>query len=65
MTKKESGKKLKVTLLKSTHGQLGQHRNNARGLGLKKRHHSVEVVGTPQVMGMVNASRFMFKVEEV
>jgi len=60
-----TGKKIKLTMLKSTHGQLLMHRDNMRGLGLRRRHHSVEVVATPSVMGMVNQSAFMLKVEEV
>jgi len=60
-----TGKKLKVTMLKSTHGQLLMHRDNMRGLGLRRRHHSIEVVATPAVIGMLNQSAFMLKVEEV
>jgi large subunit ribosomal protein L30 len=58
-------KKVKVTLLRSIHGQLKQHQCNVRGLGLRRRHHTVEVLATPANMGMVNGSRFMLKVEEV
>jgi large subunit ribosomal protein L30 len=67
MTKKSaaSGKKLKLTMLKSTHGQLKMHRDNMRGLGLRRRHHSIEVAVTPSVLGMVTQSGFMLKVEEV
>jgi large subunit ribosomal protein L30 len=67
MTKKSaaSGKKLKLTMLKSTHGQLKMHRDNMRGLGLRRRHHSIEVTATPSVLGMVKQSGFMLKVEEV
>ena len=60
-----SGKKIKVTMLKSTHGQLQMHRDNMRGLGLRRRHHTIELVATPAVIGMVNQSAFMLKVEEV
>jgi large subunit ribosomal protein L30 len=60
-----TGRKIKVTLLKSTHGQLQMHRDNMRGLGLRRRHHTVEVVATPAVMGMVNQSAFMLKIEEI
>ena len=60
-----TGKKIKVTMLKSTHGQLQMHRDNMRGLGLRRRHHSIEVVATPAVIGMLNQSAFMLKVEEV
>ena len=63
--KKTDGKKIRVTMLKSTHGQLQMHRDNMRGLGLRRRHHSVELVATPAVLGMVRESGFMLKVEEV
>ena len=36
-----------------------------RWLGLRRRHHSVEVTATPAVLGMVRGSAFMLKVEEV
>ena len=65
MTKKTDAKKLRVTLLKSTHGQLKMHVNNVRGLGLRRRHHTVEIDATPQNLGMVRASEWMLKVEEV
>jgi large subunit ribosomal protein L30 len=70
MTKKAAAKagdakKIKVTLLKSTHGQLQMHRDNIRGLGLRRPHHTVELAATPAVMGMVRASGWMLKVEEV
>jgi large subunit ribosomal protein L30 len=66
MTKKtDTAKKLRLTMLKSTHGQLLMHRNNMRGLGLRRRHHTVERLATPSVLGMVKESGFMLKVEEV
>jgi large subunit ribosomal protein L30 len=65
MTKKTDAKKLRLTLLKSLHGQLKMHVNNVRGLGLRRRHHTVEVIATPQNLGMVRASEWMLKVEEV
>ena len=58
-------KKLRLTLLKSLHGQLQMHRDNMRGLGLRHRHQSVERAATPAILGMVNASSFMVKVEEI
>jgi large subunit ribosomal protein L30 len=63
--KQDSAKKLKVTLLKSIHGQLAMHRNNVRGLGLTRPHQSVEVAATPAILGMVHKSAHMFRVEEV
>jgi large subunit ribosomal protein L30 len=63
--KKTDGKKIRLTMLKSTHGQLQMHRDNMRGLGLRRRHHTIEVAVTPAVLGMVRESGFMLKVEEV
>jgi large subunit ribosomal protein L30 len=63
--KKTDAKKIRLTMLKSTHGQLQMHRDNMRGLGLRRRHHSIEVAVTPAVIGMVRESGFMLKVEEV
>ena len=65
MSKKTDAKKLRLTLLKSVHGQLKMHVNNVRGLGLRRRHQTVEVAATPQNLGMVRASEWMLKVEEV
>jgi len=70
MTKKldkkgETPRNLRLTMLKSAHGQLQMHRDNMRGLGLRRRHHSVERPATPSVLGMVKESGFMLKVEEV
>jgi large subunit ribosomal protein L30 len=63
--KKSDGKKIRVTLLKSVHGQLKMHKDNLRGLGLRRRHHTVELTATPAVMGMVRETGWMLKVEEV
>jgi large subunit ribosomal protein L30 len=63
--KKADGKKMRLTLLKSVHGQLKMHRDNLRGLGLRRRHHTVEVAVTPAVLGMVRESGWMLKVEEI
>lgn len=57
--------KIKVTLVRSVFGQLQMHRNNVRGLGLTKMHQSRELTATPEVMGMVRASEFMLKVENI
>ncbi len=65
MTKKTEGKKIRLTMTKSKFGQLHMHRNNMRGLGLRRPHHSVELTATPAVMGMVHESAFMLKVEQI
>ncbi|MGA9024843.1 MAG: 50S ribosomal protein L30 [Steroidobacteraceae bacterium] len=59
-----TAKTLKVTLVKSLHGQLANIRNSARGLGLRHIGHSVVVADTASNRGMVNAASHMLKVEE-
>lgn len=57
--------KLKVTLVRSTNGRLASHKACVSGLGLKRMHHSVEVIDTPSNRGMINKVNYMVKVEEV
>ena len=59
-----TAKTLKVTLVKSLHGQLANIRNSARGLGLRRIGHSVVVADTASNRGMVNTASHMLKVEE-
>jgi large subunit ribosomal protein L30 len=56
--------KIKVTLVKSLHGQLKSIASSARGLGLRRRHHTVVVADTAENRGMINAASHMLKVEE-
>ena len=58
-------KKIKVTLTKSTIGRLKSHQACAKGLGLRRTNHSVEVIDTPENRGMANKIAYMVKVEEV
>ena len=55
--------KIKVTLMKSVHGQLRRISASVRGLGLRRRHQSVVVADTAQNRGMINAASHMLKVE--
>jgi large subunit ribosomal protein L30 len=55
--------KLKITLLKSVHGQLANIAACVRGLGLRKRHQSVTVVDSPENRGMIRAAEHLLKVE--
>ena len=57
-------KSVKVTLVKSVHGQLAANVASVRGLGLRKRHQSVVVADTKENRGMINAAIHMLKVEE-
>ncbi len=65
MTSAKSGKKLRVTLLKSPYGTGRVHMATVRGLGLRRRHHTVEVEDTPAVRGMIARVAYMLKCEEV
>jgi large subunit ribosomal protein L30 len=56
------GKLIKVTLVRSLYGQLANIRNSARGLGLRRIGHTVEVADTPSNRGMVNAASHMLVV---
>ena len=60
-----SNAKLKVTQLRSAHGQLAAIAASVRGLGLRRRHHTVTVNDTAENRGMINAARHMLKVERI
>jgi large subunit ribosomal protein L30 len=52
-----------VTLVKSFHGRLPTHRATITGLGLKRINHTVVLVDTPEVRGMINKVSYLLKVE--
>jgi large subunit ribosomal protein L30 len=57
-------KQIKVTLVKSLHGQLKNIAACARGLGLKRIHQSVTVRDTPENRGMITAATHLLRVEK-
>ncbi len=57
--------KLKVTLVKSTNGRLESHKACVRGLGLRKINHSVELLDTPEIRGMINQVLYLLKVDQI
>ena len=59
----ESGKKIKVTLVKSVIGTKPEHRACVRGLGLRRINHTVEVLDTPSNRGMINSVSYLLKYE--
>jgi large subunit ribosomal protein L30 len=59
-----SGKKIKVTLVKGLRGTIHNHRESVKGLGLRHRGHSVDVIDTPATRGMINQVSYLVKVEE-
>lgn len=56
-------KTVKVTLTKSTIGRLKSHKACVAGLGLRRMHHTVEVIDTPANRGMINKVAYMVSVE--
>lgn len=61
---KKLGRTLKVTLVKSVHGRLANHRACVRGLGLRRMHHTVEVLDTPENRGMIRRVAYLLNVQE-
>jgi large subunit ribosomal protein L30 len=58
-----SDKKIRLTLVKSVIGTKQSHRATVRGLGLRRLNHSVELVDTPEVRGMINKVAYLLKCE--
>ncbi len=59
-----SDKMVKLTLVRSMHGRIPGHKECVRGLGIRRMHHTVEVIDTPENRGMINKVSYMLKVEE-
>ena len=56
--------KLKVTLVKSLHGQLKNIAACARGLGLRRLHQSVTVADTAENRGMIKTASHLLRIEK-
>lgn len=56
--------KISVTLVKSTAGRLKSHQACVKGLGLRRMHHTVEVLDTPENRGMINKVRYLLEVQK-
>ena len=54
---------LKITLVKSLHGQLANIAASARGLGLRRIRQTVAVADTAENRGMIQAAVHLLKVE--
>lgn len=61
----ESKGKIKVTQIKSVIGTIEKHRACVRGLGLRRMHHTVEVLDTPENRGMINRVNYLVKAESI
>ena len=58
-----SGRQVKVTLVRSVHGQLKNIAASVRGLGLRRPHQSVTVADTVENRGMIHAAGHLLRVE--
>ena len=56
-------KKIRVTLVRSLIGTKREHRACVHGLGLRRMHHTVEVIDTPANRGMINKVSYLLKCE--
>ena len=62
--KRAATKKNKGNLAESLVGCIEENRACARGLGLRHREHTVEVLDTPENRGMINKISYLLKVED-
>ena len=62
--KKETDKKLKITLVKSTIGQVPKNRATIAAMGLRKINQTVELPDNASTRGQIQRVRHMVKVEE-
>lgn len=58
-------KNIRVTLVRSPIGRQPNHRKCVLGLGLRRMGHTVELVDTRDVRGLINRISYMLKVEEL
>jgi large subunit ribosomal protein L30 len=58
-----ANKTIKVTLVKGLIGTKQDHRACVLGLGLRRRHQTVEVPDTPETRGMINKVSYLLRCE--
>ena len=63
--KKVTDKKLKITLVKSTIGQVPKSRATIEAMGLRKLNQTVELPDNASTRGQIQRVRHLVKVEEV
>jgi large subunit ribosomal protein L30 len=61
---KAEGRRLKITLVKSTIGFNKAQAKVVEGLGLRRIGHTVEVIDHPAMRGMIHKVRHLVRVEE-
>jgi large subunit ribosomal protein L30 len=58
------GKKLKITLVRSTIGFKSNQADVVRGMKLRRLHHTVELPDTPATRGMIHKVRHLVEVSD-
>jgi large subunit ribosomal protein L30 len=58
-------KKYKITQVRSQIGRPKRQKLTLEALGLRKLHQSKEVVGNPQVLGMIEKVKHLITIEEI
>ena len=58
-------KKLRVKQIRSGIGRPERQKRTIQALGIKKLNRPMEVVGTPQVLGMIEKVKHLLEVEEI
>jgi large subunit ribosomal protein L30 len=64
-TSKEMDKKLRITQIKSQIKRPQVQKRTIKALGIQKLNRPIEVVATPQVLGMINSVKHLLKIEEI
>ena len=64
MAANEATKKLRITLVRSTIGQIPKARATIAAMGLRKMHQTVELPDNEATRGQIQKVRHMVKVEE-
>ena len=57
-------KQINVTLTRSINKRLADHKACVAGLGLRRIGHTVTLIDTPEVRGMINKVSYMVAVED-
>ena len=58
-------KKLRIKQVKSGIGRTKRQKLTLQALGFKRMHHTLEVEGTPQILGMIAKVDHLVEVEEL
>ena len=61
----DTGKKLRITLTKSTIGAIPKHRATIKAMGLRKMHQTVELPDNGATRGQIQKVRHLITVEDV